>query len=145
MAYDQNGNIDYLITPDSKTYDYTYDVMGRLKAELRPDGTIVAYDYDNNGNMMVLTNPKNIANTFDYTANDQRKIWLTPMSGSYLYSYDKERKLKTIQFPSGKLITNTYTKGLLTSTQTPEGITATMDVQVFIGNYERQRKHCVYL
>ena len=124
VAYDQNGNIDYLITPDSKTYDYTYDVMGRLKTELRPDGTIVAYDYDNNGNMMVLTNPKNIANTFDYTANDQRKIWLTPMSGSYLYSYDKERKLKTIQFPSGKLITNTYTKGLLTSTQTPEGITS---------------------
>ena len=73
--------------------------------------------------MTVLTNPKNINNTFDYTANDQRKKWATPMSGSYLYSYDKERKLKTIAFPSGKLITNTYTKGLLTSTTSPEGIT----------------------
>ncbi len=73
--------------------------------------------------MTVLTNPKSINNTFAYTANDQRKTWLTPMSGSYLYSYDKERKLKTIQFPSGKLITNTYTKGLLTSTTMPEGTT----------------------
>lgn len=123
IAYDANGNIDYMITPDSKTFDYSYDAMGRLKQEARPDGTLVAFDYDLNGNMTVLTNPKNINNTFDYTANDQRKTWATPMSGSYLYSYDKERKLKTIQFPSGKLITNTYTKGLLTSTQTPEGTT----------------------
>ena len=102
IAYDTNGNIDYLVTSDNKTFDYSYDVMGRLKAELRPDGTIVAYDYDSNGNMTILTNPKSIANTFDYTANDQRKTWLTPMSGSYLYSYDKERKLKTIQFHPGK-------------------------------------------
>ena len=111
IAYDANGNINYVIAPDNKTFDYTYDVMGRLKQEMRPDGTIVAYDYDNNGNMTVLTNPKSIANAFDYTANDQRKTWLTPISGSYLYSYDKERKLKTIQFPSGKMITNTYSKG----------------------------------
>ena len=124
IAYDTNGNIDYLITPDNKTFDYTYDNMGRLKNELRPDGTIVAYDYDLSGNMTVLTNPKSINNTFDYTANDQRKLWATPLSGSYLYSYDKERKLKTIQFPSGKMITNTYNKGLLTSTQTPEGTTS---------------------
>ncbi|MDP3261205.1 MAG: RHS repeat-associated core domain-containing protein [Thermodesulfovibrionales bacterium] len=123
IAYDPNGNIDKLITPDNKTFDYTYDVMGRLKSELRPDGTVVQYDYDSNGNMTVLTNPKSINNTFDYTANDQRKKWATPMSGSYLYSYDKERKLKTITFPSGKLITNTYTNGLLTSTSTPEGVT----------------------
>ncbi|MBI3378080.1 MAG: hypothetical protein HY035_06750 [Nitrospirae bacterium] len=123
IAYDTNGNIDYVITPDNKTFDYSYDVMGRLRQELRPDGTIVSYDYDNNGNMTVLTNPKSINNTFDFTANDQRKTWATPMSGSYLYSYDKERKLKTIQFPSGKLITNAYTNGLLTSTQTPEGTT----------------------
>ena len=120
IAYDTNGNIDYLITPDSKTFDYSFDVMGRLNQEARPDGTIISYDYDNNGNMTVLTNPKNIANTFDYTANDQRKTWATPLSGSYLYSYDKERKLKTITFPSGKLITNSYTSGLLTSTVTPE-------------------------
>ncbi|KAF0144564.1 MAG: YD repeat-containing protein [Nitrospirae bacterium] len=123
IAYDPNGNIDYMITPDNKTFDYMYDVMGRLKSEYRPDGTIVSYNYDNNGNMTVLTNPKSIANSFGYTANDQRKTWMTPLSGSYLYSYDKERKLKTIQFPSGKLITNTYTKGLLTSTTTPEGMT----------------------
>lgn len=123
IAYDPNGNIDYIITPDNKTFDYTFDAMGRLKYEYRTDGTVIAYDYDNNGNMTVLTNPKSIANTFDHTANDQRKIWATPLSGSYLYSYDKERKLKTITFPSGKLITNTYTNGLLTSTTTPEGIT----------------------
>jgi RHS repeat-associated protein len=37
--------------------------------------------------------------------------------------YDKKRNFKTILFPSGKQITNTYTSGLLSSTATPEGVT----------------------
>ncbi|MEW6067670.1 MAG: RHS repeat-associated core domain-containing protein [Nitrospirota bacterium] len=98
--------------------------MGRLKYEYRPDNTLIQYEYDDNGNMTALTNPKDITHTFGYTGNDQRKTFLTPLSGSYLYTYDKERKLKTITSPSGKIITNAYTNGLLTSTQTPEGTTS---------------------
>ena len=123
VAYDENGNLDYITTPDNKTFDYTYDIMGRLKYEYLPDGTSVQYDYDNNGNVTALTNPKNIPHSFGYTANDQRKTYTAPLSGSYLYAYDKERKLRTVTFPSGKVISNTYTNGRLTSTQTPEGTT----------------------
>jgi hypothetical protein len=70
--------------------------------------------------MTVLVTPENISHTFDYTGTGQRKNYTTPLSGSYLYAYDKERKLKTVIFPSGKIITNTYTNGLLTNTLTPE-------------------------
>ena len=62
-----------------------------------------------------------IKNSFDYTNTNLRKTWTTPLSGSYQYTYDKEKKLKTITFPSGKIISNTYTHGLLTTTATPEG------------------------
>ncbi len=37
-AYDANGYLDFIITPDNKTYDYTFDVMGRLTQEERPEG-----------------------------------------------------------------------------------------------------------
>jgi len=121
VAYDTNGHYDYIITPDNKKIDYTYDVMGKLRSLKRPDESLIQYDYDLNGSMTVLTNPMSVTNTFDYTANKQRKTWTTPQSGSYQYSYDKERKLKTITFPSGKVISNTYTHGLLTSTNTSEG------------------------
>jgi len=123
MAYDTNGYYDYIITPDNRKVDYTYDVMGKLHSLQRPDGSLIQYDYDLNGSMTVLTNPMSVTNTFGYTANKQRNIWTTPLSGSYQYGYDKERKLKTITFPSGKVISNTYTHGLLTNTTTSEGVT----------------------
>ena len=118
--YDANGYLDYIITPDNKTYDYTFDVMGRLTREDRPDNTSIGYSYDNNGNMTLLVTPKSISHTFDYTGNDQRKDYTPPISGSYAYVFDKERKLKTLTFPTGSQIQNTYTNGLLTNTLTPE-------------------------
>jgi len=124
VAYDTNGYYDHIITPDNKTVDYTYDPMGRLRSLQRSDGSVIQYDYDLNGNMIVLMNPMSVANTFGYTASNQRNIWAAPLSGGYQYSYDKERKLKTIMFPSGKVISNTYTNGLLTSTSTPEDVTS---------------------
>ncbi|MCP4263332.1 MAG: hypothetical protein GY774_38375, partial [Planctomycetes bacterium] len=71
-------------------------------------------------NMTLLVTPKNFSHTFDYTGNDQRKDYTPPISGSYLYVFDKERKLKTLTFPSTGQIQNTYTDGLLTNTLTPE-------------------------
>ncbi|MHC4269644.1 MAG: NHL domain-containing protein [Planctomycetota bacterium] len=119
--YDANGYLDFIITPDNKTYDYTFDVMGRLTHEDRPEGISIDYDYDANGNMTLLVTPKNISHTFDYIGNDQRKDYTPPISGIYTYVFDKERKLKTLTFPSNSQIENTYTDGLLTNTLTPEG------------------------
>ncbi|MDF1552997.1 MAG: RHS repeat-associated core domain-containing protein [Deferrisomatales bacterium] len=121
FAYDTNGYLDYLVTPDSKTIDYAYDVMGRLREEVLPDTSVVQYDYDDNGNLTVLTTPKTISHGFDYTANDQGESYTTPLSGSYAYTYDTERKLKTVTFPSGQGIANTYVDGILDNMVTPEG------------------------
>ena len=119
-TYDGNGNLDFIITPDNKTYDYTLDIMGRLTHEERPEGVSIDYDYDSNGNMTLLVTPKSFSHTFDYTGHNLRKDYTTPLSGSYLYVYDKERKLKALTFPSGNAIGNTYTNGLLTETLTQE-------------------------
>ncbi|MHC4270292.1 MAG: hypothetical protein ACYSTS_17780 [Planctomycetota bacterium] len=58
--YDSNGYIDYIITADNKTYDFTFDVMGRLTQEERPDNTTIGYSYDNNGNKTVLVTPNDL-------------------------------------------------------------------------------------
>ena len=97
--------------------------MGRVKTQTLPDNTVIAYDYDLNGNSTALTNPRGIPHSFDYTGVNQRKTMSTPLSGSYRYSYDQERRLKTVTFPSGKVISHTYTHGLLTSVDAPEGVT----------------------
>lgn len=123
IVYDGSSNVDHITTPDGKTVGFTYDVMGRIMSKTLPDNTVIGFDYDNNGNMTVLTNPNNIGYGFDYTGVDLRKNMTMLLSGSYQYAYDKERKLKSILFPSGKQIANTYTNGLLRATSTPEGTT----------------------
>jgi RHS repeat-associated protein len=122
-AYDQSGNIESVTTPDGKTIRFGYDGMGRIITETHPDNVAIKYAHDHNGNMTALTTPKNTGYSFDYTGVDLRKTMTTPLSGSYRYVYDKERKLKSLRFPSGKLIANTYINGLLTETIAPEGAT----------------------
>ncbi len=69
--------------------------------------------------MILLVTPKSTSYAFDYTSNDQRKDYTPPLSGSYHYVYDKERKLKSLTFQSTGQIQNTYTNGQLTNTLTP--------------------------
>ena len=122
-AYDQSGNIDHITTPDGKTVSFGYNSMGRIISETHPDNVVIRYSYDQKGNMTAITSPKNTGYAFDYTGVDQRKSMTMPVSGSYRYAYNKERKLQSLRFPSGKLIANTYTNGLLTETTAPEGTT----------------------
>jgi RHS repeat-associated protein len=121
FAYDTNGHMDYVITSDNKTFDYTYDQMGRLIGESRPDNTQVSYGHDDNGNLTVIINPRNISHGFTYTDVDQRETYDTPASGSYSYSYDQDRRLKSVTYPSGQQVNNIWADGELTLTSTPEG------------------------
>lgn len=122
LAYDANGNLDYLVTPDQKIHDYTFDVMGRLTSEAAPGGVMVDYQYDENGNLTVLANPNAISFGFGYTANNQRSAMSHPLSGNYQYNYDRDRRLKDVVLPSGRTISNVYNAGALDYTVTPEGV-----------------------
>ena len=70
---------------------------------------------------MVLVNSNLVSHSFSYTANDQRKAYDTPISGSYTYTYDRDRRLSSVTYPSGQSIDNFYLDGNLDSTVTPEG------------------------
>ena len=124
LAYDDNGHLDYLVAPDSRIYDYTYDVMGRLRKEVRPGGTEIDYRYDDNGNLTALVNPFGDTYGFAFSANNQRKNFSQPVSGSYSYSYDRDRRLTKIVAPSGDETVNIWKKGLLDRRIAPEGDTS---------------------
>jgi RHS repeat-associated protein len=123
IAYDANGSVDYVVTPDNQKLDYSFDAMGNLRSLERPDGSVVQYDYDQNGSMTVLTGPSSVADTFGYTANKQRSTWTTPLSGSYRYTYDKEKKLKAVAYPSGKVVYISHVNGQVASVSSPESTT----------------------
>jgi len=120
-AYDSSGNVSSMTDPENRTTAYGYDAVGRLTGMVRPDGTSLGFSYDLNGNVTVLSTPSGISHGFGYNRVNLDAAYAAPLSGSYAVTYDRERKLKTVKFPSGKEIENVYEKGLLKQTVTPEG------------------------
>ena len=121
FAYDAQGNLASVTDPEYHTTTYAYDAVGRMTEVGRPDGSSLGFTYDKNGNMTALTNPANIDHGFSYNLVNLNSSYTTPLSGSYSYVYDKDRRLKQVNFPSGKQIANIYANGRLEQIQTPEG------------------------
>jgi len=121
FAYNAQGFLESITDPEDHTTTYSYDVIGRMTAINRPDGTTVGFTYDQNGNMTLLTNPSDIDHGFGYNAVNLKSSYRTPLSGSYSYIYDKDRRLIRTNFPSGNQINNVYDKTKLVQIRTPEG------------------------
>jgi RHS repeat-associated protein len=121
LAYDTQGFLESITDPEDHTTTYTYDAVGRMTQINRPDGSTIGFTYDQNGNMTVLTNPSIINHGFAYSLVNLNSSYQTPLSGSYSYVYDKDRRLVQTNFPSGNQINNVYDKTKLVQIQTPEG------------------------
>jgi RHS repeat-associated protein len=121
FIYNAEGFLESVTDPEGHSITYDYDPVGRMTGINRPDGNLIDFIYDANGNMTVLINPAGIYHRFGHNKVNQNSSYTTPISGSYRYVYDKDRRLIETNFPSGQQITNTYENGQLANTQTPEG------------------------
>ena len=76
--------------------------------------------HDANGNLTVLVNPSGVAHKFGYNKVNRPSAYTTPLSGSYQYRYDRDRRPTETVLPSGRIIRNVYDQGRLVRTETPE-------------------------
>ncbi|MFH1148136.1 MAG: hypothetical protein V1736_10580 [Pseudomonadota bacterium] len=120
FTYDGHGNLESITDPEMHTTTYQYDPVGRVTLIHRPDTSTIGFAYDANGNMRVLNNPVPVNHIFDHNGVNLLHSYETPLSGSYAYVYDKDKRLVHTIFPSGKQINNTYQDIRLTQIQTPE-------------------------
>jgi RHS repeat-associated protein len=120
FAYNSKGLLETMTDPEDYTTSYTYDEVGRITWIDRPDRTSIGFDYDGNGNMTVLTNPSSVDHGFGFNTVNKNISYQTPLSGSYSYLYDKDRRLIQTMFPSGSQINNIYDTTQLVQIQTPE-------------------------
>ncbi|MBC8233690.1 putative Ig domain-containing protein [bacterium] len=121
FTYNAQGFLESITDPEGYFTTYDYDTVGRMTAIHRPDSTTVGFAYDKNGNMTVLTNPSLVGHGFGYNKVNLNGTYQAPISGSYSYVYDKDRRLVQTNFPSGKQINNIYDTIRLDQIQTPEG------------------------
>ena len=121
FTYNAQGFLESVTDPENHNTTYSYDAVGRVTGINRPDTTSIGFTYDKNGNMTVLTNPSTIGHGFGYNKVNLNSSYQAPLSGSYSYVYDKDRRLKQTNFPSGNQVDNIYANGRLEQIQTPEG------------------------
>jgi len=53
----------------------------------------VTFAYDANGNMTVLARPSGVTHGFGYNRVNLTESYQAPLSGSYSYVYDRDRRL----------------------------------------------------
>jgi len=120
------GDVTLITADDGKITQFEYDVLGRVKTIIYPDTHRTENIYDNNGNLTTLVIPSTANHSTTYNTVNKVKTETTPKDGVITevtqYDYDKEKNLTQITLPSSKIITNTYTNGLLDFTTTPEGV-----------------------
>ncbi len=121
LSYNAQGFMDSFTDPEGYITTYTHDTVGRVTGVGRPDGSSLGFTYDGNGNTTVLTNPSSIQHGFGFNAVNLNSSYQTPISGTYSYVHDRDRRLSEINFPSGRQIRNIYDTIQLSQVQTPEG------------------------
>jgi RHS repeat-associated protein len=102
----------------STTYDYTYDMAGRLTQVSKNGYAIAAYTYDANGNRLSWASPTGTVNgtcdaqdhlltygsaTYAYTANGELQS-KTDANGTTSYQYDVLGNLRQVTLPGGGVI-----------------------------------------
>jgi hypothetical protein len=106
---------------------YVRDALGRVVQWTRPDGQLVSIDHDPNGNVISIAPPDKPAHTMSYTPADALTEYAPPaisqgQTGSTVWEYTADRKLKRVSLPDGRFVANTYRPdGKLESVTTPLG------------------------
>jgi RHS repeat-associated protein len=113
-TYDLNGNLKTNTNAENVTITYEYDVLNRnTKIDFSTDAdTVYTYDTCVNGKGRVCTMTDTSGTTiYEYTPKGQvKKETKVIESVTYVteYSYDTNGNLKTMKYPSGRLITYNY-------------------------------------
>jgi len=133
--YDDKGRVYQTISPDTGTTTYTYDPAGNMTSKKDATNTTITYQYDAvnrltkidfptdtdivyiydsclNGKGLLCSMTDSLGTTaYEYTPKGQLRKETKVIDGvTYViqYSYDMNRNLKTMTYPSGRVITYNY-------------------------------------
>jgi len=143
--YDDKGRVYQVVSPDTGTTTYSYDPAGNMVGKTDAKGVTITYVYDALNRLTKIDFPSDTDNVYSYDNclnGKGRLCGMTDASGttSYEYSskgqvkketktvdgvtgvtfvtqygYDMNGRLKTMTYPSGNVITYTYSNGRVSS------------------------------
>ena len=143
-AYDDKGRVYQVISPDTGTTTYQYDPVGNMTSKTDAKGITISYTYDAANRLTRIHFPSDpdITYVYDNCVNGKGRLCsMTDASGSTVYefspkgkvtketktidsiqyitqyTYDQNGNLKTMTYPSSRVITYNYTSGQIVSVQ----------------------------
>ncbi len=137
MGYDEVGNQDTLVDPDAGTSTYSYDAFGRMTYQKDANGNEFTLAYDNLGRLNSKVDQDGETTTYTYVESGNGKnqllketrgdLWkqygydsygrvtttIEHVSDAisdqvYTYTYNTNSDVKTIVYPSGLTVVNTF-------------------------------------
>ena len=140
--YDDKGRVYQVISPDTGTTTYSYDPAGNLISKTDAKGVTISYQYDALNRLTTIDFPADVDTAYAYDTCPNGKGRLCSMtdasgttayeytpkgqvkketkvidSNQYVtqYTYDQNGNLKTMTYPSGRVITYNYTNDRVVS------------------------------
>jgi YD repeat-containing protein len=127
-TYNAQGEVDAITNALGHTTRFTYDSAGRVLTQTLPNARVIRYGWDANGNLTRVSPPGKPAHRFTWRLFDLVGSYLPPaisgaLTGTTVYTYNRDEQLTRIQRPDGQTITFTYdaTGGHLTALTIPDG------------------------
>lgn len=107
--YDANGLLKSYTAPDNDSIQYTYNTTGRLTQMTHSNGEYTRFRYDNFGNIIEMSDKMGIVFTAEYDLSGQFLRKITDAAGqTVFYTYDNNKRLKTITTPDLQTSTLNY-------------------------------------
>ncbi|HYA42800.1 MAG TPA: cysteine peptidase family C39 domain-containing protein, partial [Syntrophobacteraceae bacterium] len=121
-SYDQNGNLAGIVDTNGNSTSFSYDLNNRMIKKTYADGTSTGFSYDQAGLLTSRTNARGIVTVYGYDENYNlttlsysdatpgatfayddynRPVQRNDAAGTYLFSYDKDSRLLSIDGPWG--------------------------------------------
>jgi RHS repeat-associated protein len=140
--YDDKGRVYQVISPDTGTTTYSYDTAGNMISKTDAKGVTISYAYDALNRLTNINFPSDtgIVYAYDTCVNGKGRLCsMTDVSGTTVYEYsakgqvkketktidsvqyitqyiyDQNGNLKTMTYPSGRVITYTLSNDKVTA------------------------------
>lgn len=124
-SYGTDGRISSLSGPLGQQVTFAFDSAGNLKTLGLPGNRTTAFTYDRSGNVLTVTPAGETAHQFTYYDDELIHTYVPPTVGSVatptIFSYNADRQLTQVQFPTGSVAYGYDAAGRLSSLTAPTG------------------------
>lgn len=107
-AFDENGKLIQVTTPDNKTYKYSYDEQNNLVQVQMPGNKTTTFTYDKTGNLLTETDALGFSTTYTYTSLNKIASITDKLGHVSSFGYDVKGNLSDITRPGSIKQSFTY-------------------------------------